>query len=1511
MTYFSTSKSQRIRPIFLKASFFLLSFFIVETAFAQATLSKSFFPNSIGPGSVSTATFTISNGAATSVTGISFTDVLPSTPGPMTIATPANVVTTCDAGPSGTLVASDGGSTITLTDFRLGALSSCTISVDVTASTAGAHTNPAVTLSSSSGSSMSLPADLTVLTTRPGFSKSFAPSSIPFGGRSTLTFTIDNTLSASRVGNLDFTDNFPAGLVVASPANASTDCISGSAPDTTITAAPGSNSVKLDANGNTIFAGFETLPAGATCSVTVDVTSTGVGQLKNITSDLLADFTSAGKASATLEVTRTELSIRQSFIDDPVSPGGTSTLEFTIDNFNRNFAATGVAFTNDLTTLVPSLSGLSYDSLISNDCGGSVAGVGTTSIGFSGGTIAAQSFCTIQVSLSVPVATSPGVYTNSTSTVTGTIDGSPVIGNTSSDTLNAEPVPILTVEFLESGTLTPDPIVDSGEAVVIRYSITNPSTTSAATAVAFIDELTQGSSISGFFPFPVSVVSPTLPSTECGGGSVALVFVDTDRQGISLTNGAIAASSSCTFDVQVTIPADVASGIQLNTTGMPTATIDGATRTGSAASDTLNVVAAPALSKSFTDSPVAPGSTVTLEYTLTHSSNASTDATAISFTDDLAMFAPAIAGITANLPATPAPQCGAGSTLVGSAGDTFLTLTGGVLTPGESCTFSVTINVPVSATSGAFTSTSSNVMATVSGRAVQAPAATATLDVGGLVFTTKFLTNPALPSESLTLRFDIENISGTAATGIGFTNSLFPIAAGLIATDPALSDTCGGTLTIVTVPGIGSLLTYASGTLAAASSCQLDVEVTVPPTASDGVYQNVTSALSYTISALPGAVGAAINDLVVQTNDRLTLSKSFTNTPVIAGGSALVTYVISNPDDSKTATGVSFADDFGSVITGLQLTGLDLPSDCASTGGAVISGFNTPVFSVSSLTLAPGASCTIVATVDVPITAATGTYASSTSGLMALLDGLAVTGSAASSDLAVVNLDISFTKSFGVSSLVAGGSTTIDYSITNNDASGLIRLSFTDDLDSLASGLVATNLPLNDVCGTGSSVTGTSTISLLSGNLGAGETCVFSVQITVPTSATPGVLTSTTSELEENSLEVEAGAAANITITPIPLSFSKAFSPDIMISGGTSTLQFTINNSASAISATALDFTDNLPAGLVVASTPNASTTCTGGTITATAGTSVISYVGGSVASFASCTVSVDTTTMIAATYNNVSGDLTSSYGNGGTAADSLQVKGAGFTKSFASGQRQAGESTSLSFTITNSSASDMLNDLSFTDNLDSVLSGLIVSTSLPANDVCGTGSVLSNLSGLHLAGGSLPAGGSCTFSVNLMIPANAMPGNYINTTSGLTSNHLLIAAPASDTLFIVDNDTDNDTIPNTSDNCPTVSNTDQADLDSDGLGNACDNDSDNDLLPDDYEIANGLDPLNSFDQQGDPDGDGFTNLEEFRFGSNPNVADVDENNNGVPDSVDQRRMHFVVPAILMPLLLSDDTAPP
>jgi hypothetical protein len=90
--------------------------------------------------------------------------------------------------------------------------------------------------------------------------------------------------------------------------------------------------------------------------------------------------------------------------------------------------------------------------------------------------------------------------------------------------------------------------------------------------------------------------------------------------------------------------------------------------------------------------------------------------------------------------------------------------------------------------------------------------------------------------------------------------------------------------------------------------------------------------------------------------------------------------------------------------------------------------------------------------------------------------------------------------------------------------------------------------------------------------------------------------------------------------------------------------------------------------------------------------------------------------------------------------------------------------------------------------------------------------------------------------------------------------------------------DADSDGIPDISDNCHGVPNSDQLDTDGDGIGNACDLDDDNDGLPDTYELERiGTSPIlfdtdnnNVPDGEEDPDNDNFTNLEEMPVGSSP-----------------------------------------
>jgi hypothetical protein len=107
--------------------------------------------------------------------------------------------------------------------------------------------------------------------------------------------------------------------------------------------------------------------------------------------------------------------------------------------------------------------------------------------------------------------------------------------------------------------------------------------------------------------------------------------------------------------------------------------------------------------------------------------------------------------------------------------------------------------------------------------------------------------------------------------------------------------------------------------------------------------------------------------------------------------------------------------------------------------------------------------------------------------------------------------------------------------------------------------------------------------------------------------------------------------------------------------------------------------------------------------------------------------------------------------------------------------------------------------------------------------------------------------------------------------------------APAQDTVTIQagndttrnyilgpDVDTDGDGILDSVDNCPTVGNPNQLDFDVDGEGDACDTDDDGDGMPDAWEAFYSLNPLDDADAGQNPDGDGYTNLEEYLLGSDP-----------------------------------------
>ncbi len=252
----------------------------------------------------------------------------------------------------------------------------------------------------------------------------------------------------------------------------------------------------------------------------------------------------------------------------------------------------------------------------------------------------------------------------------------------------------------------------------------------------------------------------------------------------------------------------------------------------------------------------------------------------------------------------------------------------------------------------------------------------------------------------------------------------------------------------------------------------------------------------------------------------------------------------------------------------------------------------------------------------------------------------------------------------------------------------------------------------------------------------------------------------------------------NIAITgcprPTPPTLSKSFAPVSIAQGGTSVLTFTITNPNTDASYTlnGISFSDTLPSGLSVAD--STSSVC-GGTnnLVTTAATRTISLTGGSLAPGGNCSFSVTVTGATAGQYTNISGSIgatesgpnttSSGYGTSSLTVVTPPV----IAKSFGSTFILTGNTTSLSFTITNPNLATALTGVAFTDSLPA---GLVVATPNGLSGNCGGGTITATAgsSTVSLSGATLSANSSCTFSVNVQ---GTVAGDKTNSVQATSTN--------------------------------------------------------------------------------------------------------------------------------------------
>ena len=263
--------------------------------------------------------------------------------------------------------------------------------------------------------------------------------------------------------------------------------------------------------------------------------------------------------------------------------------------------------------------------------------------------------------------------------------------------------------------------------------------------------------------------------------------------------------------------------------------------------------------------------------------------------------------------------------------------------------------------------------------------------------------------------------------------------------------------------------------------------------------------------------------------EQVLFTSDFIGDPVAPGGTATHRFTINNTS-AEDLTITFFTENLQASLTGLAASG---PASSDTCGGA-ISGTTFLIYTGGSVLA--GQSCVIEVPVTAPIGAAGGIYPVSTSSLSV---SLATTG-AVVVDPAVSNFEVAgaegtgtidFTKEFTDDPAGPGDQVTLEFTINAAGNFTTTGLSFTDDLDAVLSGLVSSSGTQTDVCGTGSSLSGTSLLTLTGANLGQDESCTFSVTVDVPGGATAGDYVNTTSTLAATRSDVGAVTIAAATDT--------------------------------------------------------------------------------------------------------------------------------------------------------------------------------------------------------------------------------------------------------------------------------------------------------------------------------------------------------------------------------------------
>lgn len=645
--------------------------------------TKSFNPATVSSGGTSTVTVHLANTSAAALAGVSVTDPLPTG---MVLAPTPHAYTTCSGTTSVTATAGAGSASLSGADIA--GYGGCDFVFDVVATGSANWTNtiPAGNITANGGVSNVTAVTGTLAYQSPTnlvVSMATNPSTLTFPGQvSQLTITIQN--GSEAVTNLHLTDYFTAngtagaaanGMVIAANPGASTTCPGGL--------------VSTTAGGGAVGVSGVSLAANASCTVTVNVTSSAVGGITDYfpVGGIVTDqgLTNSGQASTSL-TTQSNVGITKQFTPNVMAPGSRSRLRITFLN-PTNQPMTAVAVLDTLPAGVTVPAGANPSTTCS---GATVTSPSSNQVQVANGTIPSASSgiaasCYVEIDV---LAATQGDYVNTipAGAVTGTSGGSSVTNSQpTSDTLRVKSSltvhKAFTAKTLDSGN--PDGFstgVDSttpGTARTLTVRLDNPNN-APLTNGAFTDALPTG----------LVVASPPNASTTCTNGTV---FATAAGTSLRLAGATIPANGSCT--VQVSVLSNI-SGTYTNTLAAGGVTTGEGVSNGEATSAQVIISTPPTVAKQFSPAVIPPSGKSTLSIFLGNS-NGSAITLSAPLTDTL----PTAPG---NIVVAPAPNVAGTcslSSVTATAGSGSVTYASGATIPAGGCY----INVDVTGvTSGAY-----------------------------------------------------------------------------------------------------------------------------------------------------------------------------------------------------------------------------------------------------------------------------------------------------------------------------------------------------------------------------------------------------------------------------------------------------------------------------------------------------------------------------------------------------------------------------------------------------------------------------------------------------------------------------------------------------------------------------------------------------------------------------------------------------------------------------------------